>query len=145
MKLPKPLVIISLLSIISFIICEDRREQFANNIKNYVQSRKPTKEAQKLVSGFKNKLTLLVYTLTLKELDKTKEKFDLSNLLINQIKMTPYVRSGGAKKVEEKNYLNFYSYEETIGSAIKEDDGRVSFALIRTRSLAKLSIRYEKY
>ena len=50
-----------------------QKRTFANSIKNYVQSRKPRKELQKLESGFQNKLDLLVYSLTLKELDKAKE------------------------------------------------------------------------
>ena len=145
MKIPKPLATIIIFLMISFTNSEDRRVAFANNIKKYVQSRSQPIGASSLVSTFKNKLTLLVYTLTLKELEEAKVKFSLSDSLILQIKAAPYARVGGAIKVEDKTFLNFYSYEETIGSAIKEDDGKISFALIRTKSLAKLQARYEKY
>ena len=145
MKLTKPIVAIIVLLMISFANSEDRRVAFAKNIKKYVQSRSQPYGAYSLVSTFKNKLTLLVYTLTTKEIEEAKIKFSLSDSLINQIKSAPYARASGAIKVEDKTFLNFYSYEETIGSAIKEEDDKISFALIRTKSLAKLKTRYEKY
>ena len=35
--------------------------------------------------------------------------------------------------------------EETIGAAIKENDEKISFALIKSKSLVNLKTRYEKY
>ena len=141
MKISKHILLTFILFI--FINCEDRRITFANHIKQYALSINRPKGTEKFVSGFENKLTLLFYTLTLKELEETKVKFDLSNELINQIKAAPYARSSAAKKINEATVISYYSYEETLGAAIKEDDGRITFALIKTKAFSKLRVMYE--
>ena len=138
-------LLLSTFFLIIFINCEDRRTSFANNIKQYALSINRPKGTEEFVSGFENKLTLLFYTLTLKELEETKVKFDLSNELINQIKAAPYARSSAAKKINEAKVISYYSYEETLGAAIKEDDDRITFALIKTKSFAKLRVRYDHF
>ena len=49
------------------------------------------------------------------------------------------------KKVNEKKKLNRYSHEETLGSALKENDDKISFALIKSNSFPNLKINYETY
>ena len=82
-----------LLLIISFIICLVKREIFAENIRNYFQTINCPAKADELISSFQNKLTLLFYTLTLKELREIKVKNVLSDSLMVQIKTTQYSKS----------------------------------------------------
>ena len=142
MKLNKLLLAAFLLIIIT---CEDRRSIFAENIKKYVQTIKKPKGSENLIYDFDNKLTLLIYTLTLKELNEVQIKYDLSDSLTKQIKTAPYARVSGGIKVEEASAISFNSYENILGSAIREDDGKVSFALIKVRSFAKLRVQYEPF
>ena len=144
MKTPKLFTLIILLTL-SFSNCGDRRAVFADNIKKYIKGITKPWGSESLVSNFDTKLTLLIYTLTLKQLDEVKIKFGLSNNLINQIKSAPFARASGCIKVGETTKPNYYTYEETIGSAIKEDDGRISFALIKTQAFAELKSRYDKF
>ena len=133
------------LILFSVINCVDRRETFAENIRSYAKSvTKPTK-TDELISDFKNKLILLFYTLTIDEINKIQVKFDLSDSLTLQIKAAPYARVSGAIKVEEEKPSGFFSFEKTLGSAVKEDDGRITFALIKTKSFANLILKYDTY
>ena len=134
-----------LLLTVSSINCQERRLIFANNIKTYVQNIPKPTGVKDIVSDFDNKLFVLFYTLTLKELQEAQIKFALSDNLVTQIKLAPLARSSGSIKVEETAApSDFYTYEQTLGSAIKEDDGKISFALIKSKSNAKLITRYEK-
>ena len=129
----------------SFINCLEKREIFANNIKQNIEKLTRPVEADSLVLNFQNKLTILFYTLTLKELNEIQTKFDLSNSLMIQIRSTQYSRTSGFQIIKEKKKLNDYSFEKTLGTAIKENDGRISFALINTKSFANLIPKYETY
>ena len=143
MKFPRFLLICF---IFSFTYCEDRRKLFAENIKKYVSSLNKIQNSKELIESFQNSKTILCYTLTLKELDEVKLKFDLSQNIIQQIKVAPYVRENSVKKIEEvKEMFNNFGMEETIGAAIKENDEKISFALIKSKSLVNLKTRYEKY
>ena len=144
MKIQKISIAIFFL-ILSLITCADRRTIFAENIRAYAHSRTKPAKADELVSDYQNRLTILFYDLTLKDLEETKVKFDLSDSLTMQIKTALYARSSGAIKIEEKTELDYSSYEETIGSAIKGDDGKISFALIKTKTFADLKKQYESY
>ena len=142
MKVPK----LGILLILIFVVtCKDRKKILAENIRKFAESRNKPAGSDELISYFDNKLSLLFYTLTLEELEEIKVKYDLSDILINQIKTIPYSRVSAAKKIEEKQSFTYYAQEETLGAAIKENDGKVSFALIRTRSYAVLKDRYEIY
>ena len=131
--------------IASSITCTDKRVIFAENLRKSVQALKKPAGSDNLVSGFQNKLTLLFYTLSNKELDGIKVKYDLSDALMTQIKAAAFARESAMKKISEKIEINYYSYEETIGAVLKENDNRVTFALIKTRSFATLKPKYEKY
>ena len=136
---------IILLLTLSLIACEDKRSIFAEKIRSYVQERTNPVKANELVYDIQNKLTILSYTLSLKELEEVKIKYDLSDSLVMQIKAAPFARTSGVKKIEEKLQSNFDTYEESLGAALKENDGKISFALIKTKSFAKLKAQYEKY
>ena len=144
MNNPKILFSIFLL-ISSSITCTDKRVIFAENLRKSVQALKKPAGSDNLVSGFQNKLTLLFYTLSRKELDGIQVKYDLSDALMTQIKAAAFARTSGMKQIIEKIEINYYSYEETIGAVLKENDNRVTFALIKTRSFATLKPKYEKY
>ena len=146
MKITNLLLSIIIILLASFISCENnRRIQFANNIKSHITTLNKPAGIDVLVKKFEDKLTILSYTLTLKELNEVQGKFDLTDSLMNQIRTAPYARVSGAKQVGEKTQNIDYTYEETIGAALKEDDEKISFALIKTKSLADLIPLYENY
>ena len=64
---------------------------------------------------------------------------------MEQIKLAPYAKVSASKIVNESITNHNFTYETTIGAAIKEEDNRISFALIKTKSLANLNMRYDKY
>ena len=80
MNVSKLLLSIILL-MVSFIICEDRRTAFANNIKSYTKSKSKPNGIENVVKNFETELSVLFYTLTIKELNEVKVKFDLSDSL----------------------------------------------------------------
>ena len=145
MKIPAKLRLPIFFIVISFINCLDKREIFAENIRKNIEALTKPARTNELVYDFKNKLTLLFYTSTIKELDEIQVKYDLSDSLMLQIKAARYVTTSGVKKVNESNPLNYYSHEESLGAAIKENDGRISFALIKTKSFARLKPKYQTY
>ena len=144
MKLPKFLLLLFMLTF-SFIYCEDRRKLFAENIKNSILSLNKPQDTKELIDSFDNSLTVLCYTLALKEIDEIQFKFGLSDSIVSQIKAAQYSK-GSVKRIKEttKKNLNF-GIEETTGAAINENDGKISFALIKTQSFAKLKIKMELY
>ena len=87
---------------LSLIACEDKRSIFAEKIRSYAKERTKPANANSLVYDFQNKLTILSYTLSLKEIEEVKIKYDLSDSLAMQIKAAPFARTSGVKKVEEK-------------------------------------------
>ena len=145
MKIKQFYLVLIILLQVSFIKCEEKRAIFAQNIRNYVHTLTKPLRTDELVSEFQNKLTIFFYTLTLKELDEIQVKYDLSDSIMLQIKSVQYGKISGMKKISETKNLNYYSHEESIGATLKENDGRISFALIKTKSFANLKIRYETY
>ena len=133
------------LLIVSFICCQEKKKILADNIEKNVLNRTLLNVSKELVLDCKNQLSVLFYTTTLNELKNIQDKFNLSDSIMNQIKTVPYIRSSGAVKVEESNLLNYYTYQETLGSVIKEDNGKINFALIRIKSKSLTNLRIESY
>ena len=146
MKNTNLLLGIFLILTITLITCEERRVTFANNIKNNIQSLTIPTGTKDLVNNFSNKLTLLFNTVKQDKLTELQSKFDLSDSLTQQIRTAPYVRvSASLKTIEDHKKTSFYSYEKSLGAAIKEEDGQITFALIKTRTFANLKVRYNIY
>ena len=94
MKKTKLSSVIFLLTL-SLIACEDQRSLFAEKIRSYIEKRTNPIKANELVDNFQNKLTILSYTLSLKELEEAKIKYDLSDSLVMQIKGASFARASG--------------------------------------------------
>ena len=133
------------LLIISFINCTDKSVIFAKNIEKIIENLKLPDKTYELVSKFDNKMSIFFYTATEKELDELQSKFDLSKDIIKQIKLIKSSREVNVRPVKEEIHPNFFSYESSIGAALKEDDGRISFALIKLKSFANLKTRYDTH
>ena len=133
------------LLIISFINCTDKSVIFANTIEKIIENLKLPDKTYELVSNFDNKMSMFFYTVTEKELDELQAKFDLSKDIIKQIKLIKYSKEVGVRTVKEETHPDFFSYESYLGAVLKEDDGRISFALIKLKSFANLKTRYDTY
>ena len=137
--------IILLFLTITFITCEERRVTLANNIKKNIQNLTMPAGTQNLVNNFANKLTLLFNTVPKDHLTELQSKFDLSDYITNQIKLAPYALNNSLKNIEEYKKTSFYSYEKSLAAAVKEEDGKITFALIKTKTFANLKVRYNVY
>ena len=129
----------------TFINCADKSIIFAKSIENNIKKQQLPDKTYELITNFDNKMTIFFYTATENELNELQTKFDISKDLIIQIKSAKYSRLNSIKKIKEEIQSNFFSYETSFGTALREDDGRISFALIKSKCFANLKVRYDTF
>ena len=131
--------------IFSFTYCEDKRKLLAEKIKKYLLSLDKINGAKELIKSFDVTTMILCNTLALNEIKEMQIKFGLPDSVTDQLKSAKYVSENNIKIIEEENPIyGSFEGEETIGAAFKEDNGKISFAIIKATSSAKIKYLYEK-
>ena len=143
MKIQKSLSIIFLL-IATIIKCEDGRTYVIKTLEKYVRQMGTSTFPNFVVEKYENNVIDVIFdTIEPSELDDIKIMYNLPDSLIKQAKSVKVNEPSIQKNVKENNPYNIL--ELSLSIAYKEDNGKISLALITTRSKAIVRKQYETY
>ena len=136
MKIQKTISLIFLF-IATIINCEDGKTYIIKMLENSVKYMVQSTFLNYVVVGYENTIVDVIFdTVELSELDDIKIMYDLPYSLIKQAKSVKVKEPSIQKSVKEKNPYD--TYELSFSIAYKEDNGKITLALITTRSKAKV-------
>ena len=139
----KSLKVVLGLFIISLINCEDSKTLLTKKIEEYVKSLLTPSSTQNLIDSYDKKIVdAFFYTFDQNKVDEVKVKFNLPDSVVSCIKLARLAKINGNENLRS---LSNYTYEKEIVSARREDDGKISLALLKTRSRALIKKRFEIY
>ena len=135
MKIQKSLFIIFLL-MANIINCEDGRTYIINLLEKYSKRVGQTTFPKNFVESYKaNIIDVIFDTIEPSEIDDAKIIYNLPDSLIKQAKSVKVNEPIIKENVKENNPYDIY--ELNLNIARKEDNGKITLALITTRSNAK--------
>lgn len=138
------IIIISLFSsIFSAIDIQTKREIFADNIQSFIQDTKPPEKWNDYVYNVKAGASIIIYGIEFDQVSKVKNKFDLTEEMMTQIKAAKFCSSPNSySKLENRKAYGTSSYQFDLGAAFREDE-MIYFALIRAQAECSTKTKYE--
>lgn len=138
-------IFLCLIVAINCFSMEEKREIFATNIQNYIQTGiSLPSNSENLISRTKTDVTILFQGAKISEIPNLKRKYGFTDDMASQIQAAKYASGSNIySKLAESVTLSLGVINESIGAAFRDGD-MVYFAIIRGQTSGTLRTKYEK-